>query len=132
MHTAPVDLLYFDFRKAFDTVPHYRLLTKLRNYGIVGQCLDIIQNFLSDRTMSVLVGGKESEIKYVTSGVPQGSVLGPLLFVLFVNDLPENVRNSLKLFADDLKIIAKASQYNIISHDIKSSGSMGSYLAPPI
>ena len=70
--------------------------------------------------MSVLVGGKESEIKYVTSGVPQGSVLGPLLFVLFVNDLPENVRNSLKLFADDLKIIASASQYNIISHDIKA------------
>ena len=116
----PVDLLYFDFRKAFDTVPHYRLLTKLRNYGITGKCLDIIQNFLSDRTMTVLVGGNKSETKCVTSGVPQGSVLGPLLFVLFVNDLPEHVKSHLKLFADDLKIVANASLHNVVSQDIEA------------
>ena len=116
---VPVDLLYFDFSKAFDTVPHYRLLAKLERYGITGNTLEIIQNFLCDRTMKVVVGGKMSNTKLVTSGVPQGSVLGPLLFVLFINDLPEGVKNSLKLFADDVKLIANASSLHDIAHDIK-------------
>ena len=110
----PVDILYFDFSKAFDTVPHYRLLCKLENIGIKGNVLDVIRDFLMDRTMHVTVEGKSSKIKHVTSGVPQGSVLGPLLFVLYINDLPDNIKNTVKLFADDLKLIGNVSNFNTI------------------
>ena len=76
----PVDILYFDFRKAFDTVPHHRLLVKLENMGITGETLEIIKDFLSDREMWIVVGDSFSEVLNIVSGVPQGSVLGPILF----------------------------------------------------
>ena len=116
---APVDLLYFDFSKAFDTVPHYRLLSKLENFGIRGRILDVIRKFLSDRTIRVQVEGKYSFIRNVLSGVPQGSVLGPLLFLLFINDLPDSVKNKVKLFADDLKLIGNAAHSSSIIEDLK-------------
>ena len=72
-----VDIFYLDFQKAFDTVPHFRLLVKLSSYGIHGKTLNVVQNFLSDRTFSVSVGDSKSKQYNVTSGVPQGSVLGP-------------------------------------------------------
>ena len=115
---APVDVLYLDFCKAFDTVPHRRLLAKLESYGITGKTLDIIRDFLSDRSMKVFVGGQSSNVHYVKSGVPQGSVLGPLLFVLFINDLPENLQTCVKLFADDLKLIGNTNNYDKIVSDI--------------
>ena len=101
----PVDILYFDFRKAFDTVPHHRLLVKLENIGITGETLEIIEDFLSDREMRVGVGDSFSEVLKIVSGVPQGSVLGPILFLLFVNDLPDNIKNRILLFADDLLLL---------------------------
>ena len=116
---APVDLLYFDFSKAFDTVPHYRLLSKLEGYGISGSMLHIVRDFLSDRKIRVVVGGEFSDSCEVSSGVPQGSVLGPLLFVLYINDLPDNVKSSIKLFADDLKLIGNANNCEDISRDIE-------------
>ena len=105
----PVDIFYFDFWKAFDSVPHYRLLVKLEKYGIKGPVLNIIRDFLSSRSLRTSVRGCYSASIDVLSGVPQGSVLGPLLFVLFVNDLPDELKNATKLFADDLKLIVNAS-----------------------
>ena len=116
---APVDVLYLDFCKAFDTVPHFRLITKLESYGITGKVLYTIRDFLSDRSIRVAVGGKMSDPQAVKSGVPQGSVLGPLLFVLFINDLPDGLKNEVRLFADDLKLIGRANDKYTILSDIK-------------
>ena len=110
---CPVDIFYFDFCKAFDSVPHYRLLTKLENYGITGDILEIVRDFLSGRSLRTGVRGHYSSLRDVLSGVPQGSVLGPLLFVLFINDLPDGLKNITKLFADDLKLIARADINNL-------------------
>jgi len=90
-----------DFAKAFDKVPHRRLLYKLDYYGIRGSTNDWIKAFLSNRTQTVVLDGDSSDSADVLSGVPQGSVLGPVLFLLYINDLPDNIRSSVRLFADD-------------------------------
>ena len=99
-----VDVVFFDFAKAFDTVSHGVLLSKLRHLGIGGAILDWLGDFLVGRTMSVSVSGVCSTAKHVTSKVPQGSVLGPLLFLVYVNFLPSSIVNKCMFFADDLKI----------------------------
>ena len=90
-----------DFAKAFDKVPHRRLLHKLEYYGIRGSTHKWIYSWLSGRTQQVVLDGQASDPVPVLSGVPQGSVLGPVLFLLFINDLPDNIRSSVRLFADD-------------------------------
>ena len=99
-----IDAIYMDFQKAFDTVPHRRLLRKVKAYGFVTNIVDWLADFLTGRTQVVNIKGESSEAKHIKSGIPQGSVLGPFLFLLFVNDIPELVKSMLYLFADDNKI----------------------------
>ena len=93
--------------KAFDKVWHEGLVFKLKTYGIEIECLKLLQNYLADRQQRVLLNGVTSKWENIYAGVPQGSVLGPLLFLIYINDLPDNVTNStVKMFADDTSIFS--------------------------
>ena len=85
------DVIFLDFEKAFDSVPHDRLLLKLERFGITGSLLSWLSNFLQGRSQRVVIEGCQSDWAPVTSGVPQGSILAPLLFILYVNDIPESL-----------------------------------------
>ena len=118
-----VDIIYMDFMKAFDRVPHRRLLEKVKSYGIDGCILNWIEAFLSNRSHCVVVNGCASSWAPVVSGIPQGSVLGPILFVLYVNDLPEVTNCDTFLFADDTKVLSKIScveDHTVLQQDLLS------------
>ena len=99
-----VDILYLDFSKAFDTVPHKRLVHKLKMHGITGKISDWITGWLTGRRQRVKLNGRYSDWCSVSSGVPQGSVLGPTLFIIYLNDLEETTSSNMLKFADDAKI----------------------------
>ena len=101
------DAILLDFAKAFKKVLHLRLLSKLTSYGITGNTQNWIKSFLSNRKQRVSVNGALLDITDVTSGVPQGSVLGPVLFLLYINDIDGNTKSSIRLFADDSIIYRK-------------------------
>ena len=108
---SEVHAIYTDFSKAFDKVNHYILIQKLQAYGIAGNLLEWFKSYLSERTQQVKIGSCYSRVQTVPSGVPQGSVIGPILFSVFINDIGYNFRCNFRLFADDLKI------YNVIHSD---------------
>ena len=122
---SAVDVVYMDFSKAFDKVPHGRLLHKVKSHGIQGEVAKWIQNWLLDRSQWVVVESCFSNWRPVTSGVPQGSVLGPLLCVIYINDLDENLLGTVSKFADDTKIDGMADSedsYLALQRDLDQLG----------
>ena len=108
---VPIDVVYLDFSKAFDSVPYMRLLVKLQAHGIKSKLLNWIQSFLTNRKQQVIINGSQSDESAMISGVPQGSILGPLLFLIYVNDIPGAIPSSSLLFADDTKLYRPISDY---------------------
>ena len=106
---TPTDAIYLDFSKAFDSVPHGRLVHKLEAYGVQGKVLNWVRDFLSNRSQFVSINDCKSNTIPVTSGVPQGSVLGPTLFIYYINDLPLETDRKVRVFADDSKIYSGVS-----------------------
>jgi hypothetical protein len=113
-----VDAVYLDFAKAFDSVPHERLLRKIQALGIQGNALQWIRDFLVGRCQRVSVNGAVSDWAAVRSGVPQGSVLGPVLFVAFINDLPGVVSSLCSMYADDTKVYGAAKNASELQVDL--------------
>ena len=103
-----------DISKAFDKVWHQGLLYKLKQNGISGNLLEILTGFLKDRKQRVALNGQNSLWANIEAGVPQGSILGPLLFLIYINDLPDNQSTNVKLFADDTSLFS-------VVHDITTS-----------
>ena len=117
------DLIVLDFSKALDPVPHQHLLKKLDHNGVRGSTLDRIRAFLTHRTQQVTAEGAMSDSVEVLSGVPQGTVLGPLLFLVFINDLPDCVQSKIRLFADDCILYRRIKIRNdcyILQDDLNS------------
>lgn len=120
-----IDAIFLDFSKAFDKVHHKSLLLKLDHLGIRGKTLKWIESFLIGRKQKVLVEGKESSSREVQSGVPQGTVLGPLLFLIYINDMSDNLSDGtrLRLFADDsmlYRVISTPDDSKILQNDLNT------------
>ena len=117
------DIIYLDFSKAFDSVPHHLLLHKMKSFGFNGTLLSWFSSYLSNRKQRVVIEGENSEWLPVVSGVPQGSILGPFLFILYINDMVSQVSDGscVSLFADDAKVIRKIAcrlDYILLQRDL--------------
>ena len=118
---SQADVIQLDFSKAFDKVSHSKLLHKLSHYGIQGQTLLWIKGFLCNRSQSVSVNGVHSTPCKVISGVPQGSVLGPTLFLIYINDIVGDIKSNIRLFADDTimyRQVISPADHRILQQDL--------------
>ena len=110
---SQVDVAFLHYRKAFDRVPLQRLCSKLNYYGIVSDSQNWLMSFLTARKQAVVVDGSQWSWRDVTSGVPQGSVIGPTLFLLYINDIQDNIQSEIRLFADDWMVYREICKTNI-------------------
>ena len=116
-----IDGIYLDFKKAFDSVSHELLIHKLKSYNISDSMITWLSSFLNNRKQSVRINGSTSSWTSVTSGVPQGSILGPQMFLLFINDIPQITSSNIMLFAGDTKLwrlIKSIDDVNILQEDL--------------
>ena len=120
---AGVRTVFLDISKAFDKVWHEGLLYKLKSMGISGELYNLLENYLSGRFQRVVLNGQTSSWRPVLAGVPQGSILGPLLFLVYINDLPDGLKSNPKLFADDTSLFTivkdKNESANILNDDLQ-------------
>ena len=120
--TLEVRSVFLDISKAFDKVWHEGLLYKLRSMGISGDLYKLLENYLSGRLQRVVLNGQMSSWKPFLAGVPQGSILGPLLFLIYINDLPNELKSNAKLFADDTSLLTivkdENESANILNNDL--------------
>ena len=112
--------IFLDISKAFDKVWHESLLYKLKTYGIDGQLLSLLENYLKNCEQRVVLNGQTSEWRKIKSGVPQGSVLGLLLFLIYINDLPDGISSICKIFADDTSLFSKVIDINESANNLNS------------
>jgi len=113
-----VRAVFLDISKAFDKVWHDGLIFKLEQNGISGTLLKLYQNYLSNRKQRVVINGSYSNFSSVESGVPQGSVLGPLLFLVYINDLERNIKSNVKFFADDTMLFSIVKNPELSADDL--------------
>ena len=112
--------VFLDISKAFDKVWHSGLLFKLQAYGVEGQLLALLKAYLHDLQQRVVLNAQTSDWRKVNSGVPQGSVLGPLLFLIFINDLPDGITSLCNIFADDTSLFSKVYDIDISAKELNS------------
>ena len=110
--------VFLDISKAFDKVWHDGLMYKLKQNGVACDLLDTLTNFLKERKQRVVLNGQYSTWTNVEAGVPQGSILGPLLFLVYINDLPENLVSNPKLFADDTSLVSVIRNKNLSTQNL--------------
>ena len=118
-----LEVFFLDISKAFDKVWHYGIIFKLTQNGISGNLLKLLRDFLSERIQRVVLNGQASKWTIVTAGVPQGSILGPLLFLIYINDLSEGLSTNSKLFADDISLFYvihdNQTSSNVVNMDLE-------------
>ena len=117
-NSLEVRAVFLDISKAFDKVWHNGLIFKLKQNGICGSLLMFLQNYLNNRKQRVVLNGSYSSYSTVESGVPQGSVLGPLLFLIYINDLERNIKSNIKFFADDTMLFSTVKDPVISANDL--------------
>ena len=116
-------ILFIDLKKAFDTIDHEILLSKLELYGFKGVSLNLFRDYLSDRTQVTVINNVNSETNFISCGVPQGSILGPHLFLLYINDLPNcNLLSDVRMYADDTNLTFASKDpndlFSFMTHDL--------------